>query len=39
MTAQAIYNLFAKRGKEAGLADFSPHDFRRSMISTLLDRG
>jgi integrase len=37
MTAQAVYNLLEKRGKQAGLADFSPHDFRRSMISTLLD--
>lgn len=39
LTPQAVYNLLEKRGKQAGLADFSPHDFRRSMISTLLDRG
>lgn len=39
LTSQAIYDLLEKRGKEAGLKDFSPHDFRRSMISTLLDRG
>ena len=39
MTAQAIYNRLAKRGKEAGLADFSPHDFRRTFVGDLLDRG
>ena len=38
MSAQAIYNMLVKRGKEAELSDFSPHDFRRTFISTLLDR-
>jgi len=32
MTTQAIYNMLAKRGREAGLRNFSPHDMRRTFI-------
>jgi integrase len=39
MTPQAIYNLMGKRGKDAGIEGFSPHDLRRSFISDLLDKG
>jgi integrase len=39
MTAQAIYNLLIKRAAEAGVKDFSPHDFRRTFVGDLLDRG
>ena len=39
MTAQAVFNLLAKRGQSAGVAHFSPHDMRRSMVSDLLDAG
>ena len=39
MTAQAIFNLLAKRGTEAKIPAFSPHDMRRTFISDLLDRG
>ena len=39
LTSQAIYDLLAKRGAVAKLADFSPHDLRRTFISDLLDKG
>lgn len=39
MTAQAVYNILKKRAAQAGVADFSPHDMRRTFISDLLDRG
>ena len=39
LTAQAVYNILAKRASEAGIEDFSPHDLRRSFVSDLLDSG
>jgi len=39
MTNQAIYDILAKRGRQAGLAKFSPHDMRRTFVSDLLDAG
>lgn len=39
MTTQAIYNLLVKRGDNAGLDHFSPHDMRHTFISDLLDAG
>lgn len=39
MTDQAVYNMLKKRGEQAKLKDFSPHDFRRTFVGDLLDRG
>jgi len=39
LTTQAVYHVCHKRGTRAGVASFSPHDFRRSFVSDLLDRG
>lgn len=39
MTDQAVLDILRQRGKEAQIPSFSPHDFRRTFISNLLDRG
>ena len=39
MTAQALYNLLAKRGHAAGVKEFSPHDLRRTFCSDALEAG
>jgi site-specific recombinase XerD len=39
MTEQAVYGIVEKRGEEAGIDHFSPHDLRRSFVSDLLDAG
>lgn len=39
LTDQAVYNMLTKRGKQAGIASFSPHDLRRSFVGDLLDAG
>jgi site-specific recombinase XerD len=39
LTSQGIYNILVKRGAEAKVKPFSPHDLRRSCISDLLDAG
>ncbi|MDQ2995439.1 MAG: tyrosine-type recombinase/integrase [Chloroflexota bacterium] len=39
MTDQAVRVILEKRATQAGVADFSPHDLRRTMITGLLDAG
>lgn len=39
MTPQALYDVLTKRAREAGIANLSPHDFRRTFVSDLLDKG
>ena len=39
MTPQAVLMIVRKRAREAGVTSFSPHDFRRTFCSDLLDAG
>ena len=39
MSAQSIYDMLQKRGKQAGVKAFSPHDLRRTFVGDMLDRG
>lgn len=39
ITAQTVYNILKKRGKEAGVTDFTAHDLRRTFVGDMLDRG
>ncbi len=39
MYPEAIFNLLRKRAAQAGVSHLSPHDFRRTFVSDLLDAG
>ncbi|MFZ2488957.1 MAG: tyrosine-type recombinase/integrase [Anaerolineae bacterium] len=39
MTAQVVYNVLAKRCRQAGVSELSPHDLRRTFVGDLLDAG
>ncbi|OJV90239.1 MAG: hypothetical protein BGO39_01215 [Chloroflexi bacterium 54-19] len=39
LNEQSVLDILKKRGNEAGLKAFSPHDLRRTFISDLLDTG
>ena len=39
ITPEAVLLILQKRAKEAGVESFSPHDFRRTFCSDLLDAG
>lgn len=39
LTDQAVLTILEKRGKLAGFNNFTPHDYRRTFVSDLLDAG
>jgi len=39
MTDQSIYDMIKRRGMQAGVREFSPHDLRRTFVGDMLDRG
>jgi len=39
MTSQSVLEILERRGRQARVAPFSPHDLRRTFISDLLDAG
>jgi site-specific recombinase XerD len=39
ITPQAVYDVLRRRAVQAGIADLSPHDLRRTFVSNLLDAG
>jgi integrase/recombinase XerD len=39
MADQSVLTILKRRAKQAGIEKFSPHDFRRTFISDLLDAG
>lgn len=39
LTPNGLWRALRRRQVEAGIAPFCPHDLRRTMISTMLDRG
>ena len=39
LNAQTIYDVLKKRALQAGVGDFSPHDFRRTFVGDMLERG
>jgi integrase len=39
MSEQGVLKALRRRGEQAGVEEFSPHDLRRTFISNLLDAG
>lgn len=39
MSDQALYNILQARAGQAGVKDVTPHDMRRTFISSLIDKG
>ena len=38
MNAQSIYDMLKKRGEQAAVKAFSPHDLRRTFVGDMLDQ-
>jgi integrase/recombinase XerD len=39
LSPQSVYDIVKRRATLAGLEDFSPHDFRRTFVGDMLERG
>lgn len=39
ITAQTVYDMLAKRAVQADVAEFSPHDLRRTFVGDMLEKG
>lgn len=39
LSPQTIYDVLKKRASQSGVKDFSPHDFRRTFVGDMLERG
>jgi integrase len=39
LSSQSVLDILGRRGREAGLPDFAPHDLRRTAITRLLAAG
>jgi site-specific recombinase XerD len=39
LTPQAVFYILQRRGEQAGVTNFSAHDFRRTFVSELFDAG
>lgn len=39
MNPQSLYDMVRKRALQSGVPDFSPHDFRRTFVGDMLERG
>ena len=39
MSAQTVWDVLAKRGEQAGVAYFTPHDLRRTFVTDLYEAG
>lgn len=39
LSTQSVYTIVQKRARRAGVSDISPHDFRRTFVTCLLENG
>ncbi len=39
LSAERVYSMLAERASGAGIADLTPHDFRRTFVGDMLDKG
>ena len=39
LVSQSVYDMLKRRAKQAGVKEFSPHDFRRTFVGDMLNKG